>query len=393
LNIIIEWIIAVALFFAFWAGIWFARRRLPKSFQVYPLAIMWRTTRFNDLIDLIGRSHKTVWKAIWDVGIAISLGGMIFIFYTLLQNLYYLIFRPQSAAPVSLLIPGITLSLDFTTLLFVAASLALIIVFHELSHGIASRAEGLKVKSTGLLLAAIIPGAFVEPDEEDLKKAKKSTQARVYAAGSATNIWMAVVVIALLANTTAILYPFYQPTPSGIVIVGDVPNSPASGVLQPGDVILSINGSSITNNVVLTQVLGETTPNSTVPMTILRDGTQMHIDFKLGYNSATNLSFIGISPFYNYYAPRSPLYSTTFPYYFFDFLSWLELLSLNIGLINMLPVPVFDGGHIASIVSRFGLRSDKRGDWFANALMLLALAILVLNILLSFYFFPNFRLG
>jgi membrane-associated protease RseP (regulator of RpoE activity) len=393
------WIIALIGFVAFWLAINMAKRYFPKSLSLpFPIILMWRTSRFNNFIDLLARSGKSIWKAVWDVGIAVSIGGMIYIFYFLAQNLYnlilYFITKNQgSASPVSLLIPGVTLSLDLSTLVYVGISIGLIIIFHELSHGIASRAEGLKVKSTGLVLAAIIPGAFVEPDEEDLKKAKKSTQARVYAAGSATNIWMAVVVVALLANVPAILSPFYQSTPAGALVLGTVQGSPASGVLVPGDVIVSLNGSSVKSEQTLSQILTVTKPNSTVPMVILHDGLKEQIEFTLGYSTATNISFIGISPVTNYYPPNSPLYSTAFPFYFSEFLYWLELLSLSIGLMNMLPVPFFDGGAVANILARFLLRSDKRGDQVSSVLLWCSLAILVLNVALSFYLFPNFKLG
>jgi membrane-associated protease RseP (regulator of RpoE activity) len=385
--------IYIAAFVVFWSIVWMAKRFLPKSITIHPFVIMWRTTRFNDFIDRISRSGKLLWKALWNLGIAISLGAMIFIFYTLAQNLYNLFFRPASASPVSLLIPGVTISLDLTTLLSVGFSVGIIIIFHELSHGIAARVEGLKVKNTGLLLAAIIPGAFVEPDEGDLKKAKKSSQARVFAAGSSTNIWMAMVVIVVLANAVVVLSPFYQTNSSGVLLLGIVPGSPAAGVLSPGDVILSINGSPVTDVQSLSQVLKNTTPNSTVPMTLLQDGVQDQIEFKLGYSSVTNQSFIGISPFSNYYQPKASFYSPAFPYYFSYFLSWLELLSLNIGLINMLPVPFFDGGSLANIISRFILKDEKKGDQLSNILLWLALIILILNISLSFVYFPTFRLG
>ena len=42
------------------------------------------------------------------------------------------------------------------------------IIIHEFSHGILARVENVKINSIGLLLFAIIPGAFVEPDEEKL---------------------------------------------------------------------------------------------------------------------------------------------------------------------------------------------------------------------------------
>ncbi len=44
----------------------------------------------------------------------------------------------------------------------------------------------------------MIPGAFVEPDEEDTKKASKKSKPRLYAAGSVFNLTLAAIALILL---------------------------------------------------------------------------------------------------------------------------------------------------------------------------------------------------
>jgi len=45
----------------------------------------------------------------------------------------------------------------------------ILIFVHELSHGLLVKAQGLKLKATGLLMLGLIPlGAFVEPDEKEV---------------------------------------------------------------------------------------------------------------------------------------------------------------------------------------------------------------------------------
>ncbi len=85
-------------------------------------------------------------------------------------------------------------------------ALVTVIVVHEFAHGILARAEGIRIKSIGVLLLAIIPGAFVEPDEEEVKKANRLSKLRIYAAGSIFNIGFAA--IALVINHS-IIYLFY----------------------------------------------------------------------------------------------------------------------------------------------------------------------------------------
>jgi len=388
-----QWIILLYVVVVFWSLLLMAKRFLPKSVEVRPLLVMWKTTKFNDAIDRLGSALKPVWNVLWNMGIAVSIGGSIYITYLLARNLYYLSFKVEDASPVSLLIPGITLSLSPNTLFFFGLSIAIILISHELSHGVAARAEGIKVKSTGLILLAIIPGAFVEPDEEDLNKAKKSSQARVYAAGSTANILIALLALSLVSNAPYILSPFYQTTPLGVQVPENAAGSPAEGVLKNWDVILSINGSATTDTESLAKILNATTPNSTVPIVVMRDGEVKTFDFKMGYSATTNSSYMGIINALSYYPPKYPYISTSFPFYLTGSLSWIFLLSLNVGLINMMPVASLDGNKLAGIMVRFVLRDEKKSVQINKLLGWGCLAILVLNISLSFMIFPSFKFG
>lgn len=385
-------LIAAAIVLTFWSAIWLARQFLPKAFDVKPFLIMWKTTRFNDAIDRLGTRLKRLWKILWTLGAAICVGGSVFIFYFLLKNMVALFIEPEEASPVSLIIPGITLSLNFNTILFFSISIAVILVFHELSHGVAARAEGIKVKSTGLLLLAIIPGAFVEPDEEDLKKAKKSSQARVYAAGSTANILTALVVLVLLTNPMAVISPLYETESTGIQVTEVIKGAPAEGALLAWDVILSVNGTPVNSSESLSRVLGGIAPNSTVQIEVIRGGLPIAINLTLGKHPSLNSSYIGITS-YPYFAPKSAIAPANLPFYLFGQLNWLYLLSLNIGLINMMPITAFDGEKLIGILLRFLIKDEKKAAAVSRALGAACIGILFLNISLSFILFPSFRLG
>jgi membrane-associated protease RseP (regulator of RpoE activity) len=386
------WAVLLLFLAAIWSLLLMAKHYMPKSFSVYPFLIMWKTTKFNNFIDRLGTRYKSLWKVLGTVGVAMSVGALLYISYILVQNLYFLLFNPESGSPVTPLIPGVTLSLSFNTLFFFGLSIAIIIILHELAHGVMARAEGINVKGTGLLLLAIIPGAFVEPDEESLRKARRSSQTRVYAAGSATNIVLALFVLSIMVNSSAVLSLSYDQTPSGVLISEVRGASPADGVLRTWDVIVNINGIAVNDTVALSQALRSTTPNSTVPMGLIRDGTGLSLNFTLGYSSQTNSSYVGINT-YNYYPPTQSLAPIWGPFYFMGSLSWLYLLSLNIGLINLLPVPSLDGDRFFTLFAEFLLRNPKRAAQLGNAVRWAALGVLVLSILLSFIIFPNFRFG
>ena len=165
-----QWVYLAAGLLAFWSAVMLAKQFLPKSFEVHPFLVMWKTTKFNDFIDRLGRKLGRFWKILWTFGIALGFGAMAYITFILGRNLYYIFFSTESASPVSLIIPGITLSLNFNTLFFFGVSIAIILVTHELAHGVAARAERSR-SNTGLLLMVLMPGA-VEADGKGLNKAR-----------------------------------------------------------------------------------------------------------------------------------------------------------------------------------------------------------------------------
>ena len=95
-----------------------------------------------------------------NVGIIISFIAMFFITYSLIQSLSTLIEAPA----VSIVLPGVEMpgSTIYVPLGYGLISLATVLIVHEFSHGILSRVEKINIKSVGLLLFTILPGAFVE---------------------------------------------------------------------------------------------------------------------------------------------------------------------------------------------------------------------------------------
>ncbi len=61
-------------------------------------------------------------------------------------------------------------------------------VVHEFSHGVVARAHDINVKSSGLAFFGPILGAFVEPDDKELKSKPYKSQLSLFAAGPFSNI-------------------------------------------------------------------------------------------------------------------------------------------------------------------------------------------------------------
>ena len=94
----------------------------------------------------------------------------------------------------TLLLPGINIPF-----LEGIIALALILVIHEFSHGIAGIMEKIRITSLGIITFGTLPiGAFVEPDEKQLSKAKESIKSRVAIAGVGSNFVASLIGVILL---------------------------------------------------------------------------------------------------------------------------------------------------------------------------------------------------
>src|SRR3989454_2535030 len=60
------------------------------------------------------------------------------------------------------------------------------------SHGILSRVANMKIRSLGLIFLIFPIGAFVEPDEDELRALPRRERGRLYAVGPATHVLLAV---------------------------------------------------------------------------------------------------------------------------------------------------------------------------------------------------------
>lgn len=193
---LLETIILIGLF---WATLYGLSLILPLNkygLQVKPFYFVFKTKRFNIVLNGTTRRFKQFWLVVWNIGVASSMGLMSYSLYILISNLVKFFQVPEKAGPMVLLLPGITIGLQ--SLPFFLTALAIVMITHEAAHGIASRLENIEIQSTGILMAFLLFGAFVEPDEDQLNRARLASKARVYGAGSLVNLLTAVLMIIIL---------------------------------------------------------------------------------------------------------------------------------------------------------------------------------------------------
>jgi len=359
----------IALIALFWVAVYlvFGRREKEEGLSVDFLVLMWRTKRLLGFIDWLSRINPRFWRVYGDVGIALGYIGMSIVFYFLLKTALKTI-QTGEGGGVQLAIPGVTIPLWYGLI-----GLTVVMVVHELSHGVVARAEKLPLKSVGLVLLAVIPGAFVEPDEEKLSKAPLRSRLRVYGAGSLANVVTAVITALLLSYAVTPLL-----VPSGI-LVGDVlPGTPADGVLQKGDVIIAINGQSVMTMEEFIEVMNKTKPGETITLTVLRNGEELNLKLTLGRNPENpERGFIGIRPA-QHVVSKVGYDGIVLPLFFS--LYWIYTLNIGIGLMNLFPLVPLDGGRMLDdLIKEYlpeGVAVPLRYAVIGVGLLLLALNLL-----------------
>ncbi|ASA78485.1 site-2 protease family protein [Thermococcus sp. 5-4] len=353
---------------AFWMILYalFGRREEKEEGLTVDLFIaMWRTKRLLGLIDSLAGKAKRFWKVYADVGIVLGFAGMVYVFYALLKTAMRTIQTGGEQSGVQLVIPGVTIPLWYGLI-----ALAVVMVVHELSHGIVARAEDLPLKSVGLVLLAVIPGAFVEPDEEELEKAPLRSRLRVYGAGSLANV--ATALIALLIINFAIT-PVLQP--AGILVSGVLEDGPAFGVLQKGDIIIAMDGQQIRDMDSFINFMNTTKPGQVVTLTVLRNGEELNLQLKLGaHPEDPEKGYIGIYPA-QHVVSKIGYENIVLPLFFTFY--WIYVLNIGIGLMNLFPLVPLDGGRMLDDVVKAYLpeRVAKPVRYFTIGVGLFLLAL------------------
>lgn len=347
------------------------------GFEINFPVIMWKTQRLRGLISRISNFSPTFWRWYMNVGIVVAFGAMIFITGTLISSLPSVFDTPA----VSIVIPGVEMpgSSIYVPFFYGLIALASVLIVHEFSHGIQSVGEKISIKSIGLLLFAIIPGAFVEPDEDELKAAKKSSRLRVYAAGSVANMSLAVIAILLVSLISAGI-PYYF-AEDGIAIDRIVSDSPSDGILKEGMILEAVDNHTIGNATDYTNIVSSYSPGDNV--TVKTDQGTFKLTLDKNPNNESR-GFFGIQANKHFELVNDSL--GPLPWILFELLElfqWIFMLNLGIGLFNLLPLKPLDGGYMLEILLSYKL-SEEQYKPIVNALSVVMAMIIVFSIVAGF---------
>ena len=339
--------------------------------------IMWKTQRLRGFITRINNISPKFWRWYMNVGVVVAFGAMVFITWSIVSTLPTVFETPN----VSIVIPGVDIpgSQIYVPFVYGLIGLATVLVVHEFSHGIQAVGEKIPIKSIGLLLFAIIPGAFVEPDEDKLKEAKKTSRLRVYAAGSIANVTLALIALVLLSLASSGIPHYFEE--DGIAIDRIVSDSPSEGILKEGMVLEAIDNQKINNASSYGEIVTSYSPGDNV--TVKTDQGTYHVTLGKNPNNESR-GFFGIQATKHFELTDNSLGSL--PWILFELVElfqWVAMLNLGIGLFNLLPIKPLDGGYMLEILLSYKL-SEEHYRPIVNALSVVLAMVIVFSIVAGF---------
>jgi membrane-associated protease RseP (regulator of RpoE activity) len=374
-----------------WVVILIAAKSLKlekHGFELKAYSLTYKNTQVQSVLSKILTRTRRGIRVFADVSVVAGFLMMGFAFWFLLNNLSNFFVEPTEFAELTVLIPGVTLT-SGPAIAYFLLSIPIVLVIHEGAHGIVASLEKIKIKTGGFAIFIALFAGFVEPDEEEFDKAKKISKLRVIGAGATSNVIFAFALGALLLTNPifALILPepfveWFYDAPDGVLIISIIPDSGAEKAgLQSGDLITAINGVVIITPLDFQKV--DLKPGETVTVTVQRNGQQLQLPVEIMPSpDDPNRGLVGImrdnalsyKPVYNFieWDPQVSM-----------FLLWLWMISFFIGIINMLPLPILDGGKfIYTIIENKA--SEQKINGIMWAIYAFTFVLFGLNIALSY---------
>jgi len=386
----IEWVTLAFIIFILWVIItrrikkFVERRNLNWINIPIPGLVLLRTTR-TGLFDTLSHFKRT-FHIYERISIGIVLLSAVFMLITLVFGVIMMaITKPEPtgifAVQNMLVLPGINAFIPSSFAVWFG--LVICIFIHEFGHGVISRVEDIRVKYTGVVIAVIPIGFFVDPDEVELAAAPRSSRAGLFSAGVANNILFGLLCFMILMAIIGFAIPRIDPQ-----VYATLEKSPVNiAGMKPGFTFTSLNGipvssqhdvqiqlASAQEGSVYT-ISGRALDGTEQTYTITMDPSKkLGIYFypaesfirSLGFNLKTFFgmllapvsiisqnSKLGVSadPMFSIFAfggGHTSYYNEPFPFFWaiIQLIFWSGWFSLNVGIFNALPMLPLDGGLV-----------------------------------------------
>lgn len=320
------------------------------------------------------------WKIFSTIGIIFCFFFILFSINLFIQGSIIILESINPEPTITLLIPGITkdpLTGKAMPIFDLIIILGIIIIIHESMHGIIGISEKIKINSVGVGLLAIIPLAFVEPDQKSYESSKKISKIRMLIAGSFGNLLFGAMIFLI---SVYIISPIIS---SNIFYSGLFILDSENNLSLPANVTLYSIGDYETKNISgLYSALSIIPINETINITT----SEGVFTVKTMQNpNNPNMSYLGIIVKSEWdFSPELSeiqILITKILIRLTQFLNLLANLSISIGIINLFPLWITDGGKVTIEIIEIITKNKEKTFKIANSIFIICLTLLLFNLL------------
>ncbi|RLI99447.1 MAG: hypothetical protein DRP03_03485 [Candidatus Aenigmatarchaeota archaeon] len=333
----------------------------------FSLVSMRRTKKFLHLLDKTAKICPRLWNFVAYTGVVVAFylfisGILIF------SHAFMLVIQKEIKGPTGGIVipsPSPRFEIGYGYVLipfwFFIFLLPLIVIPHEMLHGIIARLERIKIKSTGIIFLLFIPGgAFVEQDEKEFENASTLSKIKVASAGSFANFTMFLIIL-VIANA---LWPVLA-DPSAIYLLNVTKDTAAYNAgLRPGMIIRGFDSQPVKTSFSAIYMPPQKHPGENISVET-DSGTFVLTLGKHPRNES--IGYMGIS--------YMPLYRSPLTRDIVVFLRWLLLFEYWVAMFNMLPLYPLDGGLIMKSIAQHLFR--KRWKIIVNTVSIIVASLLI----------------
>ncbi len=370
------------------------RKRLTFQKILFPLIyfVMWKTKIGLNFMDSFASRFRKQLNYLSYVIIFIGFAGMLFLSYTIIASLVQTYIKAAPTPAVGLVLPVQAKGVFFVPFFYWIISIFILAVVHEFSHGIFARVFDIKIKSSGFaalgILVPVIPAAFVEPDERQLKKKSRREQLAIFASGSFANILLALLI---LGFSFVALNPIVKSITEnqGVRVIGfDEKFSPANASgMQKDEIITTINSIEVRTLENFTRALSNKKPGDKVE---IRTNVSAYSIVLGKHPTNETKGYLGISVTQKSEIKqevKDKYGETTMTVFtwFIGLLFFLYILNLGIGLFNLIPLGPIDGGRmLLTVLEAYFEKEKAKKIW--GFISLIFLFLVIVGVLNSFGF-------
>ena len=420
---------------------------------------MYKTKLGLKLMDSFAKKRRKLMVYIGYFGILAGFLGMGLICYSLINNIFLLFTKPEASPGVGVVLPFKGKGIFYVPFFYWIISIFVIAIVHEFSHGLIGRANNLKIKSSGfafvgvgfrlaglamifisfyfksannqffefnkinflnysspdfwiiagialvilsfvknissIIFIPIIPAAFVEPDEKELKKRPRREQLSVFAAGPLANIITAFLALAILSF---IISPMANAAiePNGVKVAefakGNITFPAESAGISVEEIIQQADNMPTPYRENLSQILHSKKPGDRVFLKTDKSFYQLRLVKNPDNESSAYMGAYleqstkikdDVIASYGEFLPNALIW-------IYGLFLILYILNLGIGLFNLVPIGPLDGGRMLQLPLQkyFG---EEKGNKILIYVSLFFLIIIFVNLTAGFGLFKFFH--